>query len=98
MNSIDKRKLELVRIEGIVNLISKNIPNGKIADLCKSELKIEYKNINDLRRISKGNLIKIIDKSGLELTKEIDATYEQFRYGLSQVLLYFHSSQMIIFL
>lgn len=82
MNSIDKRKLELVRIEGIVNLISKNIPNGKIADLCKSELKIEYKNINDLRRISKGNLIKIIDKSGLELTKEIDATYEQFRYGL----------------
>lgn len=82
MNSIDKRKLELVRLEGIVNLISKNIPDGKIADLCKSELKIEYKNIDDLRRISKGNLIKIIDKSGLELKKEIDDTYEQFRYGL----------------
>lgn len=82
MNSIDKRKLELVRIKGIVNLISKNIPNDKIVYLCKTELNIEYKKINDLKNMSKENLIKIIDKSGLELAKEIDATYEQFRYGL----------------
>ena len=82
MNSIDKRKLELVRIKGIVNLISKNIPNDKIVDLCKTELNMDYKKINDLKKMSKENLIKIIDKSGLELAKEIDVTYEQFRYGL----------------
>ena len=82
MNSIDKRKLELVRIKGIVDLISKNIPNDKIVYLCKTELNIDHKNIDDLKKMCKSNLIKVIDKSGLELTKEIDVTYEQFRYGL----------------
>lgn len=79
----DKTKLELIRLEGIRNLIIKKIPKIELNNIVKQELKIESKDCYDtLKTLKRYQLIKIIENCSNINSDDIDNYYEQFRYGL----------------
>lgn len=84
MNTKQRTKLELIRIEGICRMLLQKIEKEKLINLVESVAKTSVKDIRKIvYRLSRYHLIKIIELAGTAITSEdIDAAYEQYRYGL----------------
>lgn len=79
----DKTKLELIRLEGIRNLIVNKINEEQLIEIIKQEFNFDSKKCYEiLKKLNRSQLIKIIDKSNTISSNDIDETYEQYRYGL----------------
>lgn len=83
MEKSDKIKLDLVRLDGIRNLIISKISEENLKIICKKEFKLDSKNyFESLKKFNRTQLIKIIENCKSINSKDIDETYEQYRYGL----------------
>ncbi len=79
----DKTKLELIRLDGIRHLIISKISENELNEIIKREFKIDSgHSYETLKKLNRYQLIKIIENGNKINSDDINASYEQFRYGL----------------
>lgn len=79
MLKIDKTKLELIRLEGIRNLIINKISKNELTKILKEDLKIDSKDCYEsLKNLKRYQLIKIIEQITKITSQDIENSYEQF--------------------
>lgn len=84
MNTKQRTKLDLIRIEGICRMLLHKIEEEQLNNLVESVTKASSKDIRKtIFKLPRYQLIQIIELAGKAITSaDIDATYEQYRYGL----------------
>lgn len=83
MNKNDRAKLELIRLDGIRQLIKNNCTKNDLTEILKHHFKIDSKDCYEtLKKLNRQKLITIIENCNRIGPDDIDSYYEQFRYGL----------------
>lgn len=83
MEKSDRIKLDLIRLDGIRNLIISKLSEEDLKIICKKEFKLDSKDYYEsLKKFNRFQLIKVIENCKSINSKDIDDAYEQFRYGL----------------
>ncbi|MDO4391880.1 MAG: hypothetical protein Q4C11_02100 [Clostridium sp.] len=76
-----KTKLDLIRIEGLCKLIRSKYNGDEIKSKIYKITEIEVRDEKALDKLSRSQLIKIIEDSNIN-DEEIEKYYEEYRYGL----------------
>lgn len=76
-----KTKLDLVRLEGLCKLILNKFTEDEIKNKISTITKTDPKDAKALYKLSRRQLIKIIENSDIS-DEEIEKYYEEYRYGL----------------
>ena|GEM_PF-834968 len=83
MNIKTQTKLELIRIEGIWRMLLKKITDEtQLKNWVDNVTNTSTKDVKQtLKRLSRHQLIKVIELSGIITDEDVDDAYEQYRYG-----------------
>lgn len=76
-----KTKLDLVRLEGLCKLILSKFTEDEIKNKISTITKTEPRDSKALYKLSRRQLIKIIENSNIS-DEEVEKYYEEYRYGL----------------
>ena len=79
-----RTKLELIRIEGICRMLLSKVEHEMLTNIVEAVTQVASQDIKKaIFRLPRYQLIRIIELAGSAVTeKDIDETYEQYRYGL----------------
>lgn len=84
MNQKQRTKLELIRLEGICKMIMDKVPSDELKNRIENVTGSSVQDCKSaLYRLPRYQLIRIIElAASLISSEDIDAAYEQYRYGL----------------